>query len=88
LNISREHVSDGNNSLLTAKYTELSKLCIEMMDIKYGRRPDCEQILQKRHLWALSSEEFDARQELRKVLRLNYNTDPFVYSIINLKLSQ
>jgi len=70
------------------KYKEMSDLCYKMMDTKYRNRPDCEQILEKKRLWALSSEEFEAREDFEKVLNCDHNNNSFVCSIIKLKLNQ
>jgi hypothetical protein len=70
------------------KYKELNDLCYRMMDIRYSNRPDCEQILENKHSWALSSEEFSAREELEKALNSSNINNSFVYSIIKLKLNQ
>ena len=70
------------------KYKELNDLCYRMMDIKYSNRPDCEQILQNKHSWALSSEELRATEDLEKILNSSNINNSFVYSIIKLKLKQ
>ncbi len=56
-----------------------------MTNRAYKERPDCQQILDNKLLWALNREEFNAQQELRFVEENELN-NPYVYSMIITKL--
>jgi hypothetical protein len=49
-------------------------------------RPNCQQILKDKHLWALNENEFEFENELSLILKSEENSERnFVYSILELK---
>ncbi|HEY6435319.1 MAG TPA: hypothetical protein VIY47_01900 [Ignavibacteriaceae bacterium] len=67
------------------KFRKAKDFLIQMTNRAYKERPDCQQILDNKHLWALNREEFNAQQELRFVEENELN-NPYVYSMIITKL--
>ncbi len=62
--------SDMNESvepLLRSKYKEALELWEKMLKSDPNQRPDCIEILNSRHLWALTLNEFDARKEFENI---------------------
>ncbi len=48
-------------------------------------RPDCEEILKNKHIWALNEDEFEAKLEIEKYLEQNADQEQqnqLLYSII------
>jgi hypothetical protein len=54
----------------------------EMTSDSSDERLDCETILQNRNEWVLNANEFNAKEELEKVLNSIRNKESFLYSII------
>ncbi len=50
------------------KYNESLKLCNEMTARLPHKRPDCEDILDRKNSWALNENEFEINDELKKEL--------------------
>jgi len=67
------------------KYQKLSDLLYSMIDRKVVNRPNCKEILERKHEWALSEKELDARKELEKANSSDKKS--YVYSMIKLKLN-
>jgi hypothetical protein len=70
---------------LMSKFRNAKDFLIQMTNRAYKKRPDCQQILENKHIWALNREEFNAEQELRFVEE-NESNNPYVYSMIITKL--
>jgi hypothetical protein len=58
-----------------------------MTDRDYSERPDCQQILEDKHLWALNRNEFNFDEDLRFITE-HKSDNQFVYSMIISKLQQ
>jgi hypothetical protein len=56
-----------------------------MTDRDCSERPDCQQIIEDKHLWALDRHEFDFVEELG-FIKKHKNNNLFVYSMITSKL--
>jgi hypothetical protein len=52
------------------------------------RRPDCEEILKKKYLWALKEEEFEIDDELKlELIPKLVDKNQIVFSILKSKLN-
>jgi hypothetical protein len=58
-----------------------------MTDRDYSERPDCQQILEDKHLWALNRNEFNFDEDLRFITE-HKSDNQFVYSMIISTLQQ
>jgi Zyg-11 family protein len=75
------------STILKNKYYELLKLFDKMTQTDPNQRPNCREILELKHLWALDLNEFEIESELRIALdseTKNNNTN--IFSIIESKL--
>jgi hypothetical protein len=70
------------DNILTNKYQNAKHLMTEMTSDSSDERLDCETILQNRNEWVLNANEFNAKEELEKVLNSIRNKESFLYSII------
>jgi hypothetical protein len=61
-----------------------------MASIFRNKRPNCEEIIKQKDLWALSEEEFvisdEFKREIISKLNSNHKTSNIIYSILKLKL--
>jgi hypothetical protein len=72
---------------LKTKYNAALDLCADMCSHLPRRRPNCEQILKKKDLWALN-EEFEINDELAKELILKLDDEnQIVFSLLKSKLN-
>ncbi len=46
-------------------------------------RPDCQNILGLKDLWALTAQEFDAQKKLEQVFKNNKTDNSYVYKLIH-----
>jgi hypothetical protein len=77
------------STLLRTKYKESIQLISKMTRRLPNERPNCEQILNVKHFWALHENEFEFENESRNILNSRTENDNFsVYSILQSKLSQ
>ncbi len=53
-----------------------------MTKIKFCKRPNCEEILEKKNLWSLNKEELNSLTPQLNISEIN----SFLYSMINSKL--
>ncbi len=53
---------------LKKKYKESFELCNEMAARLPQKRPDCDDILEKKNSWALNEREFEINDELEKII--------------------
>ncbi len=67
--IYRKYQNDGSiSSLLSTKYNNLSDLCNKMSEHSVCKRyQSIEEILNEKHLWLLSAQEFNPKNELERV---------------------
>jgi hypothetical protein len=53
-----------------------------------NERPDCEEVMEKKSLWALNEEEFEINDELKKELILKLDDEnQVIFSILKSKLN-
>ncbi len=70
------------------KYKESLELCNEMTQRFPHKRPNCEEILERKNTWALNEEEFEIDDELRQELILKMNDEnQIVFSLLKSKLN-
>jgi hypothetical protein len=68
---------------INLKYYELKKLFQKMTHSSPDQRPNCEEILEEKHLWASDENEFDLNNEIRVILKSEEkNETKFVHSIL------
>jgi hypothetical protein len=70
------------NFVLMSKYHEARNWCDRMTRRFPKHRPNCDEILAHKHLWALNDGEFDASKELKNISNLNRMKDTIVYTFI------
>jgi hypothetical protein len=51
----------------------LKELSTDMTNINHKSRPNCGKILEKKKLWALNKDEFDAKKYLKMTYELENN---------------
>jgi hypothetical protein len=74
---------------LNGKYKECLELCNKMtVNLSY-ERPDCEEILKRKNLWALNKEELEINDELENIIaskerEIELTIYPMLRSEINL----
>jgi len=49
-------------------------------------RPNCEEILMKKDLWALNEREFEINDKLKKIIDSKESENELIYSILRSKL--
>ncbi len=60
------------------KYRNANELCDRMSIVRQLEKwPNCEEILEKKHLWALSSSELEFGENLNNTLEPNDQNDDF-----------
>ncbi len=70
------------------KYKESLELCNEMTARFPQKRPDCEDILNRKNSWVLNGEEFEINDELKKELIPKIvDENQIVFSILKSKLN-
>jgi hypothetical protein len=52
-----------------------------------SKRPNCKEILESKHLWALDKNEFEINDELRHVLKEKSEDKQSIYHLICTKLN-
>jgi hypothetical protein len=73
---------------LKTKYSAALDLCADMCSHLPQRRPNCEEILKKKYLWALKEEEFEIDDEMkRELIPKLVNENQIVFSTLKLKLN-
>jgi hypothetical protein len=70
-----------------SKYRNTVKLCEKVTQLNTIKRPNCLEILESKHLWALDMNEFTINDELRRVLEEKSNDKQSIYHIIYTKLN-
>jgi len=70
---------------LREKYKIVEELIDEMKKDNSRKRPDCEKILERRRLWALSKSDFNYENELKSIEKTK-NENYFVYNVMISKL--
>jgi hypothetical protein len=52
------------------------------------RRPNCEEILEKKHLWSLNEEDFEINDELEKIIDSQGSENELtIYCLLRLELN-
>jgi hypothetical protein len=51
------------------------------------KRPDCEEILKRKNLWAMSEEELEINDELREEIISKLNDENLIFSALKSKLN-
>jgi hypothetical protein len=73
---------------LKDKYNESLQLYEKMHSDFQHKRPNCEQILNKKDLWALEEQEFQIDDEVKKELIRKFNDEnQIVFSVLKSKLN-
>jgi hypothetical protein len=68
------------------KYKQILKMLYRMKQIDPMKRPDCEEILNRKLLWSLNDGVFDVRKEFKVVFDFEKTIDnSYINSILNLK---
>jgi hypothetical protein len=82
---------DDNHSitdLLKSKFQNAVELYCDMTVLQ-NKRPNCEQILMKKDLWALNEEEFGINDELKKIINSKESeNDSTIYSMLRSKFKR
>ncbi len=72
---------------LKNKYNESLELYDKMHSDFPHKRPNCEEILERKNSWALNKEEFEINDELEKMIGSKGNEyELTIYSLLSLKL--
>jgi hypothetical protein len=71
------------------KYRNANELCDRMSIVRqFTKRPNCQQILDKKYLWALGSDELQINQILNNILEADDQNQEFtVESMIRLRIN-
>jgi hypothetical protein len=73
-------------SIIDSKYYEIRKLFEKMTQSSPDERPNCEEILKNRHLWALDENEFEFENEMNVILKSKENNEMnFVHLMLEFK---
>jgi hypothetical protein len=84
--ISSSYDEFGNlSNLMKTKYNSALELYDDMTRNLPRNRPNCEEILKRKHLWALTKEEFEIHDELKKEIIFKINNTDSIYSILRPK---
>ncbi len=70
------------------KYNAALDLCADMCYRLSRRRPNCEEILEKKNLWALNKEELEINDELKNIIASKERENEFtIYSILRSEIN-
>jgi serine/threonine protein kinase len=76
----------GSLSLYDLKYNAAVDIYRDMSAVSH-ERPNCEEILKKRNLWALNEEEFEINDELKKIIDSKESENELtIYSMLRPKM--
>ncbi len=79
--------NENLSNLLKNKYENALDIYDFMLRALPQRRPNCEEILKRKNLWALNEEEFQISHELREEIISKINDEnKIVFSIFKSKL--
>jgi hypothetical protein len=67
------------------KYIQALEIYSQMTDNVPSKRPNCQEILEKRYLWAINEDDFDIQTEKKLALNSRLEDESFIYSIIESK---
>jgi hypothetical protein len=70
-----------------SKYQNALKFSERMTNLIPSKRPNCEEILESKHLWALDKNEFQINDELRQILEEKSKDKQSIYHIFYTKLN-
>jgi len=70
------------------KYRNANNMCDRMSQRKFSQRPNCEEILDERHLWALNVNDLENDKKLKKILDSDVGNDFSVENMIRIKLNK
>ncbi len=80
--------NDSITDLLKSKFQNSVELYDDMTRSLQKKRPNCEEILEKKNLWALNEEEFEVDDEMREEIITKVNDEnQIVFSILKSKLN-
>ncbi len=71
-------MNESVEPLLRSKYKEALELWGKMLKLDPNQRPDCIEILNSRHLWALTLNEFNARKEFENIFEKTQYKQTFI----------
>jgi hypothetical protein len=70
------------------KYNESQELYEKMTSNLAHKRPNCEDILNRKHSWALNTEELEISDELQNIIASKERENKFtIYSMLRLKIN-
>jgi hypothetical protein len=73
---------------LKIKYNESQELYNQMTSNLAHKRPNCEDILKRKHSWALITEELEISHEFENIIASEERENEFtIYSLLSLKLN-
>ncbi len=76
------------NRLLKNKYNESLELCNQMTARLPHKRPNCEEILERKNSWALIKEQLQINNELIDIINSKERENEFtIYSLLRNKLN-
>jgi hypothetical protein len=79
-------VDSAVDCIIWSKYHQASEFSSDMTNRKPSKRPNCETILEAKHLWALNEHEFDIENELKNFFDSKFeDKNLFIYSILESK---
>jgi hypothetical protein len=70
------------SNLLKSKYKASLELCNEMTARLLNKRPNCEEILDKKNSWALNKEELEISDELEDIIASKERENEFTIYLI------
>ncbi len=80
--ISRQYEDQNHSNTLMTKYQNILQICDKMTQTIIAKRPNCNEILNEKHLWALAENEFDYENESVNSFDKNF----YIYLILESKL--
>ncbi len=76
------------SNLLKTKYKASLELCNEMTARLLNKRPNCEEILERKNWWALNKEALEINDELQNIIASKERENEFqIYSILRSEIN-
>ncbi len=73
---------------MNGKYKECIELCDEMTARLAHKRPNCEEVLKRKNLWALNKEKLEINDELENIIASKEPENGLkIYSMLRSKIS-
>jgi hypothetical protein len=79
--------NESLSELFKTKYNAVLELYDDMIRGLPKKRPNCEEILERKNSWALKEEEFEINDELEKIIDSKGSENELIYCLLSLKLN-